>query len=215
MKVLRAFLVSSALFLSTQLYAQPDVREEHMQDLIGWQHHYKMELHEDARSPVHGTDTSLLRFYPINLKWRCTAKVRFTPESKPFDMATHSGKTKQFRTYAVISFKAPGKGNREYTLHAYERVNPPAGDTLSPVLLFIPFQDLSSGKESYGGGRYIDIPKSSFDEGLVWLDFNKAYNPYCAFGGNYSCPIPPVENRLTLKVEAGERMPAPPLGAED
>jgi hypothetical protein len=70
--------------------------------------------------------------------------------------------------------------------------------------LFIPFRDETCGKESYGGGRYIDceIPASG---DKVMIDFNKAYNPYCAYNHSYSCVIPPEENRLTVRIEAGEK----------
>jgi len=67
--------------------------------------------------------------------------------------------------------------------------------------LFIPYLDETSGKESYGGGKYLDlrIPKGD----SILIDFNKAYNPYCAYNHHYSCPIPPYENRLNVAVEAG------------
>ena len=67
--------------------------------------------------------------------------------------------------------------------------------------LFLPFTDLTSGDGSYGGGRFLDttIPKGD----TIVLDFNKAYNPYCAYNSAYSCPIPPKENDLLVRVEAG------------
>jgi uncharacterized protein (DUF1684 family) len=71
--------------------------------------------------------------------------------------------------------------------------------------LFVPFKDLSSGKETYGGGRYLDFETTAIKEDLVILDFNKAYNPYCAFSSGFSCPIPPKENHLNVRVEAGEK----------
>jgi uncharacterized protein (DUF1684 family) len=72
-------------------------------------------------------------------------------------------------------------------------------------LLFLPFTDRTTGKESYDGGRYIDLDMSSIQNNEVVIDFNKAYNPYCAYvSGRYSCPIPPAENRLAVAVKAGE-----------
>ena len=67
--------------------------------------------------------------------------------------------------------------------------------------LFVPITDLTNGEETYGGGRYIDL-RGPLGK-VVELDFNKAYNPYCAYGGKYSCPIPPIENHLGLRIEAG------------
>ena len=67
--------------------------------------------------------------------------------------------------------------------------------------LFVPFTDLTNGEQTYGGGRYLDLEGPLGD--TVELDFNRAYNPYCAYGGRYSCPIPPQENHLEVSVEAG------------
>jgi uncharacterized protein (DUF1684 family) len=67
--------------------------------------------------------------------------------------------------------------------------------------LFIPFKDLTNGEDTYGGGRYLDL---KIPEGeTILIDFNRAYNPYCAYNHNYSCPIPPFENHLKVKIEAG------------
>jgi len=125
-------------------------------------------------------------------------------------MATHSGKTKRFRQYAKLKFRQAG--TKHYlTLSAYERVDRPASDTLSAMALFLPFQDLSNGQETYGGGRYMDLLRADIKAGKIMLDFNKAYNPYCAFGEGFSCPIPPSENRLSVAIKAGEKLPVPPL----
>ena len=67
--------------------------------------------------------------------------------------------------------------------------------------LFVPFTDLTNGKETYGGGRYMDVEIPEGDS--IVLDFNKAYNPYCAYSTNYSCPIPPKENDLPISINAG------------
>jgi len=68
--------------------------------------------------------------------------------------------------------------------------------------LFLPFTDLTSGEESYGGGRYIDL-KVPADKTKIVIDFNKSYQPYCAYTDGYSCPIPPTENFIDYRIEAG------------
>lgn len=74
-----------------------------------------------------------------------------------------------------------------------------------PDYLFLPFYDLTNGQETYPGGRYVDLDLA--DDGTVELDFNKAYNPLCAYGGTqWNCALPPAENRLPLRVEAGEKL---------
>jgi uncharacterized protein (DUF1684 family) len=172
-----------------------------------WQHHYKAEFLTDERSPVKSADTGFIRFFPINEKWSVLAKVEMTPDAKAFDMATHSGKTKKFRQWAVLRFNdAVTRGMVERRLSAYERVDRPDSDTLARQTLFIPFNDATNGKETYGGGRYMDIPKAAVKDGYLILDFNKAYSPYCAFGEGFSCPIPPMENHLTNSIKAGEKV---------
>jgi uncharacterized protein (DUF1684 family) len=71
--------------------------------------------------------------------------------------------------------------------------------------LFVPFGDATSGFESYGGGRYIEFYISDIKNNKVIIDFNKAYNPYCAYTTGYNCPIPPAENLLTVAIPAGEK----------
>src|SRR5690606_24948076 len=80
--------------------------------------------------------------------------------------------------------------------------------------LFIPFTDATTGQDTYATGRYLDfsIPQG---QDSVWLDFNKAYNPYCAYGDGYSCPIPPKENQLAVRIEAGVKAYEPAENAEE
>jgi len=72
--------------------------------------------------------------------------------------------------------------------------------------LFLPFTDQTNASETYAGGRYIDLKTKDFTNNQVVIDFNKAYNPYCAYGGGYACPKPPDENKLDIKLEAGEKV---------
>jgi uncharacterized protein (DUF1684 family) len=71
--------------------------------------------------------------------------------------------------------------------------------------LFLPFTDTTNGTATYTGGRYIHLREGDFKDGIVVIDFNKAYNPYCAFAGGYACPKPPDENQLAIAVQAGEK----------
>jgi uncharacterized protein (DUF1684 family) len=71
--------------------------------------------------------------------------------------------------------------------------------------LFVPFTDPTNGQQTYGAGRYIDVPLPAAEANEIELDFNQAYSPYCAYNHEYSCPKPPAENRLTVPVAAGEQ----------
>ncbi|MEY4384486.1 MAG: hypothetical protein RI995_2028 [Bacteroidota bacterium] len=72
--------------------------------------------------------------------------------------------------------------------------------------LFLPFKDKTAPQETYGGGRYLDIPISSLHDSGILINFNYAYNPFCAYNKNYACPVPPKENHLGIRVEAGEKL---------
>ncbi|MDJ1492424.1 DUF1684 domain-containing protein [Cytophagaceae bacterium DM2B3-1] len=104
------------------------------------------------------------------------------------------------RVYGKLVFKVKGE---ECVLTVYQSMdllrNPMYKD-----YLFVPFTDLTTDESSYGAGRYMDMRIS--DDEIVWIDFNKAYNPYCAYSDQYSCPITPAENRLPVKIEAGEKI---------
>ena len=102
-----------------------------------------------------------------------------------------------YNKFGKTVFKLNGK---KYTLAIYQNV-----DLVNTAgyedYLFIPFKDLTNGEDTYGGGRYLDL---KIPEGeTILIDFNRAYNPYCAYNHNYSCPIPPFENHLKVKIEAG------------
>jgi uncharacterized protein (DUF1684 family) len=197
--------VSVLVVLMLALTSVEGIAQTYEDSLLQWQLHYKLEFVTEPHSPLKAEDTGYLRFFPIDKRWRVLAKVEMSPDAAPFDMATHSGKTKKFRQWAVLRFRNPvSKGKVEHTLSAYERVDRPASDTAARITLFIPFNDASNGEQTYGGGRYMDIPKADVKNGYLILDFNKAYNPYCAFAEGYSCPIPPAENKLLKAVTAGE-----------
>jgi uncharacterized protein (DUF1684 family) len=169
--------------------------------LLRYRQEYKEEFITDARSPLKGTDTAFLRFYAPDRSYRITATFQQTRNAPVFMIPTHSGKTKPYREYGVINFRLQGK---KYKLHAYQ-----SADTAKKDLaryLFIPFTDLTNDRETFGGGRYIDIDTGDVKNNKLILDFNKCYNPYCAYAEGYSCPIPPDENRLPTAIKAGEKM---------
>ncbi|MFC4632320.1 DUF1684 domain-containing protein [Dokdonia ponticola] len=142
-----------------------------------------------------------LEFYPIDLKFRVSATFTKTPDATPFDMALSSGRTREYVMYGIANFEIEGK---TFTLPIYQntyyRDHPEHEYGQS---LFLPFTDYTSGDGSYGGGRYIDIEQSDIVDGTLSIDFNKNYNPYCAYTTGYNCPIPPAYNDLTIRIEAG------------
>ncbi len=164
---------------------------------------FQKELSEKYSNPT----TSPLRegaadfkgheFYPIDLKYRVEAKLTRYKEEPFFKMPTSGPKTPEYRKYGLLQFEIAG---RAYELTIFQNLSS-MRNPLYRDYLFLPFTDLTNGEKTYGGGRYIDIriPKGE----TMIIDFNQAYNPYCAYTTGYSCPIPPEENHLDLAVEAG------------
>lgn len=163
---------------------------------------YKKDLMASAGGPLTAeADLAYVQFYAADSTYRVTATVERIPNAEPFEMPTYNGKTRPHVAYALLSFVLNGKPQQ---LTLYRNLNviriPEFRD-----YLFLPFKDATSGKETYGGGRYLDLRTGDIQNGRVTLDFNKAYNPYCAFQEGYPCPIPPKNNLLTVPVEAGEK----------
>jgi uncharacterized protein (DUF1684 family) len=138
-----------------------------------------------------------LDFYPINEKFIVEAKFVRTPEEKIFKMKTTGARLPEYVKYGELAFTLNGKG---FKLNLYQNIELIKREGYADYL-FLPFSDLTCGKESYIGGRYLDmrIPKGD----VVTIDFNKAYNPYCAYNHKYSCPIVPLDNDMETEVLAG------------
>lgn len=136
-------------------------------------------------------------FFDINESLIFNAEFERTPYETPFAMSTSTGGENIFVKYGEVYFTIDGE---EHTLSVYQSqrlsTNPEYAN-----YLFVPFTDLTTGKTTYGSGRYLDL---QIPEGeTVLLDFNRAYNPYCAYNSQYSCPIPPAENNLKIPIKAG------------
>jgi uncharacterized protein (DUF1684 family) len=137
-------------------------------------------------------------FFPADLNYRVQAKLVVTNETPFFGMKTTTSRMAPERIYGYLEFAMAGK---EFRLPVYQ-----SKDLMQTTEyadhLFFPFSDETNGKQTYGGGRYIDlkIPKEGDD---IIVDFNMAYNPYCAYSSRYSCPIVPAENQMDIEVLAG------------
>lgn len=141
-----------------------------------------------------------LAFFKVEPAYRINTK--FTRSiGKKFEMPTTTDRKPIYRRYGYVDFQLDGK---EYRLTVYQNMALKKQKEYKKYL-FIPFRDLTSGKETYGGGRYLDTEIPSGD--VLILDFNRAYNPYCAYSHRYSCPIPPEENTLKVAIRAGEKVP--------
>jgi uncharacterized protein (DUF1684 family) len=138
-----------------------------------------------------------LEYYPPDPSYRFELELNEHPEKQGVRMAYTKGNEQDFLRWGEFRFKIGGK---EQVLQAYK--NTPQEETL-----FIPFKDATSGKETYGAGRYLDLEpeRDRTTDGRWILDFNQAYNPWCAYSEAYTCPFVPVENWLEVPIYAGEK----------
>ena len=149
----------------------------------------------DHHSPLthdqkHGFDG--LEYYSENPKLRLELDVEEFPTKEVIEMQTSTGDVQTHTRYGKIHFEVEGE---EVELTLYK----------DPHGYFLPFTDALAGIETYGAGRYLE-PQALLG-GKVLVDFNYAYNPYCAYNDLYSCPLTPWENRLKVPIKAGEKLP--------
>ena len=157
---------------------------------------YKMniEFSDQQTSPLTKEDFvtfSHLDFFPIQEKYRVKAHFTKLENQQPFEMLTTTSRLAKYIKYGIADFTLD---NKKLKLTIYQSVD-------DKKYLFLPYFDKTSGKESYSGGKYIELEQPKND--TIIIDFNQAYNPYCAYNHKYSCPIPPDENRLDVAVIAG------------
>lgn len=187
----------AAAALSQTFYGSPDIEV--------FRDGRDKEFRNRTESPLGENDFESfngLNYYPDDASFSVKAELLRAPGEKAYWLPTSNGGTKKFVKYGILKFQLGGKA-QSLTVYdmdqAAKEKYPEYAD-----LLFIPFKDATNKTETYGGGRYIDIKRPDGKE--VILNFNLAYNPNCAYGGDkWSCPIPPKENFLKVEIKAGEK----------
>lgn len=164
--------------------------------LVAYQTNYKKDLFK-----IIGNDTAFVRFYEPDGQYLVAAQVELLSSQSFFGMSTSGSGKLNAKRFAKVHFTLNGT---QHELTAYQ-----LGFLLDSEdqrdHFFIPFTDEGSGKSSYEGGRYLDFKVGDIVNSKLIIDFNKAYNPYCAFITGYNCPIPPSENTLPVAIAAGEQ----------
>lgn len=195
---MKKLLFLMILILSaSQLAAQ---KSSKMEDIVAFQKHLNSEYANPEESPLTAEDIKefkALEFFDIDTTFVIEAEFVRTPYESPFAMPTTTDRKPIYVKYGEAYFDMDGES---FMLNIYQ--NQELITKAEYVdYLFIPFTDATNGESSYGGGRYLDmrIPTGK----IITLNFNKAYNPYCAYNGKYSCPIPPAENNMPIAIPAG------------
>jgi uncharacterized protein len=152
-----------------------------------------------SESPVPAAERARflpLAYFPVDEGYHVPARLAPSPGEVGLEMPTSTGQRRKMRRAGQLRFSVKGQ---PLTLTAFVE----EGDQ-SMQRLFVPFGDASNGTETYIGGRYLDLDRTT--TGIYDLDFNRAYHPYCVYNPQYDCPYPPRENRLSMPIRSGERL---------
>jgi len=203
----KIFLILLILFLTNiscskkVMIMESGLVKNYQQEIADFRLKDKKAKTEGPHAPLDLESYKKVTYFDIDPTVNIQGDFVLTKESKPFQMNTYSGVTREYRSYGKVTLPY---ADSQIELTIYQGLAtirmPQYRDHL-----FLPFMDLTNGESSYGGGRYIDLKLSDIVDGKVTIDFNKAYAPYCAYADGYACPIPPIENHLEIAVKAGEK----------
>lgn len=171
-----------------------------LEEIIAFQKKMNEEFKDPETSPLpdrYRKDFTSLDFYGPDTMYRIRAKFTRTPDALPFFMPTTTERQTEEVVFGIINFTLHG---RSHQLEVYQNQELMQQEKYRDYL-FLPFADLTNGMETYGGGRYLDLTIP--DGNTILIDFNKAYNPYCAYNPKYSCPLVPKQNRMDMEIKAG------------
>lgn len=212
-KIILIFFAVLPFFMFSQKKKLSDVKKSEAKTIVDknlnsvkleiekFQKDLNKEYLNKKETPLRGDNYTNFKqhpFFPIDLKYRVIANFIKNENPVPFDLPTSSGKSKLYQVYGKATFLLDGKS---YTLMIYQSLDLMKMDKYKDHL-FLPFRDETNQKETYGGGKYMDlkIPKGN----TIVLDFNQSYQPFCAYNAyDYNCPIVPGENKLPVEIRAG------------
>ncbi len=163
----------------------------HREEILDFmKHSEESPLPDSLKSNFNGFD-----YFAPDPSFKVSASLERISEQLELNMTTNDGKAQVYTKYGYASFELFGQQHRLTLLQASSAAEDGA--------LFLPFGDNTNGESTYGGGRYLDLEFTK--RNTITIDFNLAYNPYCAYSASYSCPLPPAENQLTVAINAGEK----------
>lgn len=178
------------------------------QSFIDDNKHFQYDLNKQYANPEESPLTKediktfkKLDFFEIDKKYKIEASLELTPNSPIFEFQTTTDRKPLYKKYGIAHFSLDGK---KCSLSLYQSQNF-TKSTEHSYSLFLPYNDTTNGDLTYGGGRFIDLDIPADGSKTIVIDFNKSYNPYCAYNHKYSCPIPPSENSLDVAILAGEK----------
>ena len=152
-------------------------------------------LKKDTASPIKDKVKFLsLKYFEIDPAYKIVGEIDRMTSGQTINIMMSGGDVEEYEAYGNVKFEINGV---KCTLKIFKT---PEGN------LFLPFKDLTSNKETYGAGRYLDFGVNEVNGNQITIDFNKAYHPYCAYNQTFTCPVPPAENFINALVKVGERL---------
>ncbi len=179
------FIYSFSGGQTTEEYIEEITKEREEQDLF---------MRNSSDSPFTESDKEYkgLEYYPIDIKYKVKARFIEIEDKKIRQLPTNDDQVTEYLEYGYAEFTLDDKEQKLLIL-----------ENVSEESLFLAFGDETSAIETYGAGRYLDVTHQGGNS--ITLDFNLAYNPYCAYSYEFSCPLPPRENLLSVAIQAGEK----------
>lgn len=174
----------------------------HQVSVVAFRQDLNKEFSDPKESPLSAAGRQAftgLPFYPTSYAHYVEAALVRDSISQPFAMPTSTARRPLYRKYGELRFVLQGQSMHLSVYQSMDLLERPGFEDY----LFVPFTDFTNGHGSYGGGRYLDLRIPPAGGGILQLDFNRAYNPSCAYNHAYSCPVPPAENRLAVAIPAG------------
>ena len=194
-----ALIVAFALVACSSGPSAPD-DAAYVTELTAQRTSKDQQFRESSESPIPKEKRGALLplpYFPVEPNYAVPGALKLADERPVFEMPTSTGAIRKMALVGVLEFTLQGEPRR---LGAFV----PEGTTRIESL-FVPFADLTTGKETYAAGRYLDLDPTR--TGYYTIDFNRAYNPYCAYNVSFECPYPPPSNRLDVAIRAGEKAP--------
>ena len=179
----------AAAILIVVIYSLTMNTASYEEEILTSREEYETTLREMQPSPLAGS-TNQISYFDIDENWKITVDFEEDITTESFPVVMSDGSMEELHKAGIATFTKDGK---EVSVTLFDE-----GETF-----MLPFTDLLSGSETYGGGRYINIEKTNNNK--LEIDFNKAHNFYCAYSEMFVCPVPPASNKINLQVAAGEK----------
>jgi uncharacterized protein (DUF1684 family) len=201
MKLKIALFTFSILLIQCKSKEAPVDLSDYANEIKEHRTKYLEDFINDPYAPLDSNDIRGVHFFEPDPAYVCKCSFKKLDQPQAFKMATYAGTVKDYIIYANLDCPINGENHELELYRSLRAMSMPMYRNLA----FLPFRDLTNGESTYGGGRYIDVKLDTLDSDFITIDFNKTYNPYCAYSDGYFCPIPPIANHLEIAIKAGEK----------